>query len=55
MSGNALDRSELRRVAPEFLDLAVVRENLEKWFADEEFIEHMIEGLRKASIEAAST
>ena len=41
----------LRRQAPAFLNLAVVREDLEKWFADKELMERLLEGLRKAGLE----
>ncbi len=41
----------LRRQTPRFLDLAVVREELEKWIADPDFLEHYLEGLRKAGFE----
>ncbi len=43
----------LRRQTPRFLDLAVVREELERWAVDKEFNEHVLEGLRKAGFEAA--
>ncbi len=43
----------LRRQTPRFLDLAVVREDLEKWIADRELNEHLLEGLRKAGFEEA--
>jgi len=40
----------LRRQSPAFLDLAVVREDAEKWFADKELIHHLLEGLRKGGL-----
>jgi tetratricopeptide (TPR) repeat protein len=43
----------LRRQTPRFLDLAVVREDLEKWIADSELNDHLLEGLRKAGFEEA--
>jgi TolB-like protein/Tfp pilus assembly protein PilF len=43
--------SGLRRQSPAFLDLTVVREDLEKWCADKEFAEHLLDGLRKAGLE----
>ena len=41
----------LRQHAPAFLDLTVVREDLEKWFADKEFVDHLLHGLVKAGLE----
>ena len=46
--------SGLRRQSPGFLDLAVVREDLEKWFADRDLREHLLQGLRKAGMEDSS-
>jgi tetratricopeptide (TPR) repeat protein len=43
----------LRRQTPRFLDLAVVREELERWAVDKDFNEHFLEGLRKAGFEEA--
>ncbi|HXW18230.1 MAG TPA: protein kinase [Candidatus Acidoferrales bacterium] len=40
----------LRRQCPAFLDLNVVREDMEKWFADRELIGRLLEGLRKAGL-----
>jgi non-specific serine/threonine protein kinase len=42
--------SGLRKQSPAFLNLAVVREDLEKWFADKECIEHLLDGMRKAGL-----
>jgi TolB-like protein/lipoprotein NlpI len=47
--------SGLRRQSPAFLDLTVVREDLEKWIADKELIDHLLEGLRKAGLGNAIT
>jgi tetratricopeptide (TPR) repeat protein len=41
----------LREYAPAFLDLAVIRQDLEKWFSDKEFIDHLLDGLVKAGLE----
>ncbi|MGH9776250.1 MAG: protein kinase domain-containing protein [Candidatus Acidiferrales bacterium] len=43
--------SGLGRQSPAFLDMAVVREDLEKWNADTELIDHLLEGLRKAGLD----
>jgi hypothetical protein len=42
----------LRQHSPAFLDLTVVREDAEKWFADKELIDHLFGGLRKAGLES---
>ena len=47
--------SGLRRQSPAFLDLTVVREDLEKWIANKELIDHLLEGLRKAGLGNAIT
>ena len=46
--------SSLRQLAPAFLDLTVVREDLEKWIADRELVGHLMEGLRKAGLKESS-
>jgi tetratricopeptide (TPR) repeat protein len=46
--------SGLRQHSPAFLDLRVVREDAEKWFADKELIDHLLEGLRKAGLETSA-
>jgi len=45
----------LRRDKPAYLDLAVVREELDKWISDEEFIERYLDGMRKAGLGVAQS
>jgi serine/threonine protein kinase/tetratricopeptide (TPR) repeat protein len=52
--GAAAAISGLRQHSPAFLDLAVVREDAEKWFAGKELIDHLLEGLRKAGLESSA-
>ena len=42
--------SGLRQQSSVFLDLTLVREDLEKWFPDKELTDHLLEGLRKAGL-----
>ncbi len=44
----------LRKYNPMFLDLHNVREDLEKWLADKDIVEHHLQGLQKAGLQFGS-